>query len=620
MKTTISMRAGTSLAMAGAITFCTQIAAATRNDILGTFAPPSELQLAIGADISTTSVTRGSISLRTDTPFCQPTSTSSCTYRLNYVFMRLEDQVVTVANVGTYLMEKPYALIDGVDIDLVDDGSGLVLPPQTPVQVGAVVSGPDAPRGLRVSNTTLGAIAASGAPPTVIGVRAISDLLTLDGDFPFTFDLDVVKISGRISGFVSAQVPLANTAPFAVAAGPGTASCGQAVVLDGSQSVDKEANHTFFRWSIDGNRTLTGQSVSTVLPPGQHTVTLSVLDLFTGRSDDAISINVLDPKPTFTFVPPTVVAHGCGAINLGTATASSACGPVVVTNNAPAQFKAGRTTVTWTATGPTGVQETAQQDVIVLLANDPACCPAGTNRIVGTSNNDVLTGSSGRDCILGLGAQDQITGGGGDDIISAGDGDDIVRGSGGNDVISAGSGQDQLFGDDGDDVLAGNDGNDVIQAGAGADIVFGGAGQDQLSCGVGPDQCFGDAGDDRLFGEDGDDLLDGGENNNQCTGGNGFDTIVRCTALDTAESVGPPGFPGDPSYQVCTCRPSKCTDCSSAAATCQAISGCPAIIQCVQATPNCNLPHECSALCESGRTAQAISAARQLASCFGGCD
>lgn len=70
---------------------------------------------------------------------------------------------------------------------------------------------------------------------------------------------------------------------------------------------------------------------------------------------------------------------------------------------------------------------------------------------------------------------------------------------------------------------------------------------------------------------------------------------------------------------VCTCRPEKCSDCAPQVATCNSVTGCPAIIECVRTNPSCNLPHECSAACETGRSTAAVNAARLLATCFGGC-
>ena len=167
------------------------------------------------------------------------------------------------------------------------------------------------------------------------------------------------------------------------------------------------------------------------------------------------------PAPQFTFVPPDITTYNCGTVDLGTARAVDVCGPnaVTITNNAPAKLLPGTTTITWTARNSAGATVTATQQVTLILADDPACCPAGTNIILGTQNNDTLTGTAGPDCILGFGQQDTINGMGGVDYISGGGGDDILNGGAGNDVIFGGNGQDQISGDADNDVLFGNEGD-----------------------------------------------------------------------------------------------------------------------------------------------------------------
>jgi Ca2+-binding RTX toxin-like protein len=235
--------------------------------------------------------------------------------------------------------------------------------------------------------------------------------------------------------------------------------------------------------------------------------------------------------PSFTFVPPDIRTSNCGTIDIGSARAVDVCGGggVTITNNRPAKFPPGTTLVTWTATDAAGNTTTATQRVTLILRDDPACCPVGSNVILGTSNNDTLTGTTGSDCIFGRGAQDAINGGGGNDFISAGHGDDIVNAGGADDIVFGGPGQDQLNGDDGNDTLFGDDGDDTLNGGTGNDTLRGGQGQDQLN---GQDH------DDTLFGEDGSDTLNGGAGNDHlvggtgtsdsCTGGAGTNTFATC--------------------------------------------------------------------------------------------
>jgi hypothetical protein len=228
--------------------------------------------------------------------------------------------------------------------------------------------------------------------------------------------------------------------------------------------------------------------------------------------------------PKFTFVPPSMTISKCKSVSIGQATASDPCG-VTITNNAPAVFPLGTTTVIWTAKDKAGNIATAAQTVTAILGDDVSCCPAGTHVIVGTSNNDVLTGTSGSDCILGLGGQDRISGGGGNDFISGGDGDDTISGDNGNDRIYGGSGQDVISGGSGNDLIDGGDGDDQLNGNDGDDTLMGGQGQDQLFGGAGNDLLIGGSGDDKLFGGDGNDVLVGGIGNDTLMGENGDDVL-----------------------------------------------------------------------------------------------
>ena len=264
--------------------------------------------------------------------------------------------------------------------------------------------------------------------------------------------------------------------------------------------------------------------------PGTFTVTLTCVDSF-GASDSCESTVIVDDvtPPAFTSVPADISTTTCGSPSLGTATATDNCDTTVtITNNAPAQFTPGTTLVTWTATDDAGNVSTATQRVTLILTDNQACCPAGTNILLGNSNNNTLNGTNGPDCILGRGAQDTINGNGGNDFISGGDGNDSINGGGGNDVIFGGSGQDPIIGGTGNDTIFGGDGDDNLQGGANDDILNGGQGQDTLLGQDGNDQLNGDDGDDNLQGGNDNDSLVGGTNNDTCNGGTGINTFAQC--------------------------------------------------------------------------------------------
>ncbi len=539
-------------------------------------------------------IKRGSnMIFRLDNPFC----TGSCTGDLNYlrVTMGQFSQDLTIAGgpggTAHLIFDNPTLVIVG-PVPMQTDGLQFIVPTGTTVSFSATMSGtanigsdhitiPSQIAGSQLTTTS----------PLLLRLDANRQLMTFQGIFPFQFQtsgtVDGVDISINVSGSVqvlgSALSPFADLPPTARASVSGGASCGRPVTLDASASTDPNgpADIAAYRWTRpDGTLLATGKVVSLTLPAGNQAIVLHVIDTQGVEATTQVTVNVTEPAPMFAANPAPAFANTCGAVSLTPPQAISACGfPVTVTSNAPSFFPAGRTVVTWTARTSSGLTATVTQQVIVFLGDNPACCPPGSNIIVGTSNNDTLNGTPGRDCILGLGAQDVINGNGGDDIISGGEGDDRISGGAGDDVISGGGGQDRITGDDGNDAISGG------------------------------------FGDDTLEGNNGDDILNGGGNNDRCTGGVGVDVFVACMVQD---AVDVPTTTTD-AFNVCDCRQNKCMDCTTQAQACTATAGCPTIIGCVAATPSCNLPHECSATCESGLSSLAISRARDLASCLGGC-
>ena len=270
-----------------------------------------------------------------------------------------------------------------------------------------------------------------------------------------------------------------------------------------------------------------------VLGLGVNTVTWTATDGANNVGTATQTVTVTDTTgPSFTVIPADITTTSCTGVNIGSAFAQDDCGGnVTITNNAPAQFPLGTTTVTWTAVDARGNSRTATQRVTALLGDNPSCCPPGTNIILGTSNNNTLNGTANADCILGRGAQDTINGNGGNDFISGGDGDDNINGGSGNDSIFGGSGQDTIIGGIGNDTINGGDGDDHVFGGAGNDIIRGGQGQDDLQGEDNDDIISGDVGDDTLSGGNGNDTLVGGPhgpNVDTCTGGAGTNVFESC--------------------------------------------------------------------------------------------
>jgi hypothetical protein len=119
-------------------------------------------------------------------------------------------------------------------------------------------------------------------------------------------------------------------------------------------------------------------------PVGSTTVTWTVTDLGGNQATATQTVIVADNQnPTITFCPGNISTAGnllgsCGAsVSLGAATATDNCdSSVTITNNAPAVFPLGTTTVTWTATDDAGNSSTCQQTVTVTNP-DPVAAITG---------------------------------------------------------------------------------------------------------------------------------------------------------------------------------------------------------------------------------------------------
>jgi Ca2+-binding RTX toxin-like protein len=515
--------------------------AAMRNDIVLTLdASTAFIFLEVdgfGADMG---LVRGTVSIETDDATCVASVDHPCSYVVNYI--RIEYSSFTQpTTAGDVVSEEPFVVVQG-PIPVVDSGFGIVIATDQPAEGGSTIIAPDpvAPGFRRGTNGI--------TQPLTMNLDVPNQGFSLEGEFSSTFQ----GSTGNGTIISSGNSPFTNLPPTANAGADVASTCGQTLTLDASASTDAIGGPLdLFRWSTGGVPLVTisaGTDNSVTIPNslgiGSHEILLEAYDRFGSVSRDIKLVTVANPAPQFEFVPAGIVTSTCGAVELGLARAKIQCGATVtVTNNAPASFPVGVTNVVWTATASNGLTATAVQRVEVLLGDNPACCPAGYNVIVGTSNNNTLNGTAGNDCILGLGAQDTINGNGGNDLISGGNGNDVINGGNGNDVINGGTGQDQVNGDAGNDTLQGGDGDDVVSGGTGTDTLRGGQGQDTLRGNDDNDLLFGEIGDDTLEGGNGDDQLTGGPGGaDSCNGGSGSNLFTMCEST--------PGSPGAPN--TCT--------------------------------------------------------------------
>jgi hypothetical protein len=126
--------------------------------------------------------------------------------------------------------------------------------------------------------------------------------------------------------------------------------------------------------SASGVSTMSSSDSMDFTPPGLYTVTraYAFTDACGQSGSCAQTILIQDiTAPTITAPAPVTVNTDSGrcyasGVVLGTPAASDNCGTVHVSNNAPAQFPRGQTTVTWTASDDSGNSSTATQLVTVV--------------------------------------------------------------------------------------------------------------------------------------------------------------------------------------------------------------------------------------------------------------
>ncbi|MDO9256079.1 MAG: choice-of-anchor L domain-containing protein, partial [Bacteroidales bacterium] len=118
-------------------------------------------------------------------------------------------------------------------------------------------------------------------------------------------------------------------------------------------------------------------------PLGATTVTWTVTDNSGNKATCDQTVTVSDNiLPTIICPAPITISANIGfpyatGINLGTPVTSDNCGVASVTNNAPAQFPVGLTSVTWTVTDVNGLLASCTQMVIVTDTQSPVMnCPA----------------------------------------------------------------------------------------------------------------------------------------------------------------------------------------------------------------------------------------------------
>ena len=253
-----------------------------------------------------------------------------------------------------------------------------------------------------VEDTTAPALTAPGAvtveatgPATVValGTPTVSDAVdaspVVTNDAPATFPLGPTTVTDA-SGNVNTAAQLvtvedttapALTAPGAVtveATGPAT------VVALGTPTVSD---------AVDASPVVTNDAPAT-FPLGPTTVTWTVTDASGNVNTAAQLVTVEDTTAPALTAPGAVTVEATGpatVVALGTPTVSDAVdASPVVTNDAPATFPLGPTTVTWTVTDASGNVNTAAQLVTVEDTTAPALTAPGAVTVEATGPATVV--------------------------------------------------------------------------------------------------------------------------------------------------------------------------------------------------------------------------------------
>lgn len=200
-----------------------------------------------------------------------------------------------------------------------------------------------------------------------------------------------------------------NQPPLADAGPDETVVQGQTIALDGSGSTDPEKTVLSFVWSVGGVEIATGPTPTVGgLPPGAHTVTLTVTDREGASATDEMVLTVIANQPPVASAGPdqtvsyidTVTFDGAGSGDPdgGPITYSWSIGGIeFATGPTPTAgpFVTGTFTVTLTVTDERGAS--ASDTMILTVLNLPPVANAGLDSTIQTLETVALDASGSSD-------------------------------------------------------------------------------------------------------------------------------------------------------------------------------------------------------------------------------
>ena len=146
--------------------------------------------------------------------------------------------------------------------------------------------------------------------------------------------------------------------------------------------------------NIDANPAVTCSAVSgSTFALGETIVNCTATDASGNTTSGTFVVKVVDTTAPELTIPTDKSLEATASltpVDIGMATTSDSCPPVTVTNNAPAAYPVGTTTVVWTATDANGNVTTKEQKVVVNDTTPPVLVE-GPDQVVEATSPDGAT-------------------------------------------------------------------------------------------------------------------------------------------------------------------------------------------------------------------------------------
>ena len=308
-------------------------------------------------------VVDGVVSVSNDAPATFPLGTTVITYTATDVAgnTATATQNVTVVDTTVPVLSVPAAITMEASASL------------TSVTLGAATA-----------TDIFGATVTNDAPATFpVGITTITYTAT-DGNGLTSTATQTVTITDTTAPVITLPADVnveANAVLSTVTLGTATASD----VVDGVVSVSNDAPATF--------------------PLGTTVITYTATDVAGNTATATQNVTVVDTTVPVLSVPAAITMEASASltsVTLGAATATDIFG-ATVTNDAPATFPVGITTITYTATDGNGLTSTATQTVTITDTTAPVITlPAEVTVITTTSQTPVTFGSATATDIFGV--------------------------------------------------------------------------------------------------------------------------------------------------------------------------------------------------------------------------